>query len=307
MGGMVSSKLVANWFERQRGRAFGIATVGISLSGLLMPTAATWLIAELGWRGAFLVYAFATAAVVIPLVARFVVNRPEDLGLRPDGERSEADGGPPLPAADPAWRSRQILASRNFWAIALCFALAFGTLSAVLTHLVPHADDLGIPPYRAAWLLSFAAGAGILGKLVFGRLFDRLDPRVAIWCSLGTQLGGVLWLLRGDSFAELVPASLLFGFGMGGTVPLQAAVTGAAFGRISFGKAMGLLRPVQMPIHVLGIPLAGWIYDVSGSYDTAFRVFVASYLAACLAVLALRVRPARSAFTPPAEIPEPPC
>jgi MFS family permease len=65
MGGLASSKLVANWFVARRGTAFGIATVGISLSGLMMPTAATWLIATVGWRGGFGVYGLCTLAVVV--------------------------------------------------------------------------------------------------------------------------------------------------------------------------------------------------------------------------------------------------
>ncbi len=291
MGGMASAKLVANWFQVKRGRAFGLATAGISLSGLLMPSAATWLIARVGWRGAFGVYAVATLLVVVPLVARWVVNRPEDLGLRPDG----APGGGADPTAPPApefsWRTAEILRARNFWVIALGFGLSFGTMSAILVHLVPHADDLGFPPYAAARLVSCAAGAGLFGRVVFGRLVDRVDPRIAIVGSFATQLVGLLLMMQGTSYPALAVGALVFGLGMGGMIPLQGAVTGAAFGRLSFGKVLGLLRPMQVPLHALGIPLAGWIYDATGSYDAAFRVFAGCYLAACGVMLALRVGP----------------
>ncbi len=299
MGGMTSSKLVANWFEARRGRAFGLATAGISLSGILMPTAATWLVARVGWRGTFGVYAVATLLVVVPLVARSVVNRPEDLGLRRDGARGgDAEGAAP-PVPESAWRTAQILRARNFWVIALGFGLSFATMSAILVHLVPHADDLGFPPYAAARLLSCAAGAGLLGKLLFGRLADRVDPRVAIVGSFGTQLVGLLLLMQGAAYPALVVGALVFGLGMGGTIPLQGAVTGAAFGRLSFGKVVGLLRPMQLPLHALGIPLAGWIYDATGSYDAAFWIFAACYATACGVMLALRIGPLGAAVSPP--------
>jgi MFS family permease len=296
MGGIGSAKLVTNWFTARRGAALGIATMGISLSGLLMPTLATWLVAELGWRGGFVVYAICTFAIVVPLVAGFVVDRPEDMGLRPDGA---AETDPAASALDEsAWHTRDILRSRNFWSIAIPFALVLSALSAILVHLVPYADDLGIAPYRAAWVLSVSAGAGALGKLVFGRLFDRIDPRFAIWGSFGTQTAGLLLLMQGPSYAALLVGAAVFGLGMGGVIPLHGATAGAAFGRLSFGKVMGLLRPVQVPLHAVGVPLAGWIHDATGSYALAFQIFVGVYLAASAAITTLRLK--APAGSPPA-------
>ena len=289
MGGLATSKLVSNWFVARRGTAFGIATIGISLSGLVMPSAATWLIEAVGWRGAFAVYGVCTFGIVVPLVARFVVDRPESMGLLPDGEApppARADGDS---VAETMWHTRNILRSRNFWVLTVAFGLVLFSLSAVLVHLVAYADDLGIPRYRAAWVLSIAAGTGVLGKLAFGWLFDRFDPRIAIWISFGSQLAGLLAIMNARAYPSLASGAVLFGFGMGGVIPLHASVCSAAFGRISFGKVSGLLRPFQVPITALGAPLAGWIYDATGSYASAFRLFAVVYVAAALVAAGLRV------------------
>jgi MFS family permease len=282
MGGLSSAKLVANWFVRKRGTALGIATIGVSFSGLLMPTVATWLIANVGWRGGFQVYAALTVAIVIPLVAALVVDSPEKLGLQPDGGAPEPDQPLPNVSGERHWRTVELLRNRNFWAIALPFSLAFSALSAVLIHMVPFASDQGISSYRAALVPSLAAGSGVVGKVVFGRMIDALDSRYAIWMSLFGQLAGISMLMTAGGFAWLLAASIVFGFSMGGVVPLHGAVTAETFGRLSFGKAMGLLRPVQIPIHMLGVPLAGWIFDTSGSYNLAFQVFIGFYVAAIL-------------------------
>jgi MFS family permease len=287
MGGLATAKLVANWFQARRGSALGIAGVGISLSGFVMPPVAAWLVSELGWRGGFLVYALATVAIVVPVVGLVVVNRPEDMGLRPDGAAPQPETGDEA-ATDVPWNTRRILRSRNFWAIALPFAMSFSSLSAILIHLVPHASDIGIPISRAAWLLSFAAGAGALGKLVFGRLVDLVDSRLAVWTSFGTQLAGLLLIMQEPGYAGLVAGAVVFGLGMGGVVPLQGAVTGLAFGRLSFGTVMGLMRPVQVPLQLIGVPLAGWIYDATGGYDLAWKFFCGVYVAASLLIAALR-------------------
>jgi len=288
MGGMASSKLVANWFELRRGTALGIATMGVSLSGLVMPTVATWLVGQVGWRGGFTVYGIGILAIVVPVVSLMVITRPEDVGQRADGETpEERDARPTEPEI--AWRTSQILRSPNFWVIALTFAAVFSSLSAILIHVVPYCHDLGITGYRASWILSISAGVGVLGKVVFGRLVDRVDPRIAIWASFGTQIVGVLLILDAGSYAALNVGAGVFGFGMGGVVPLQGAVTGLAFGRLSFGEVMGLMRPVQVPMHALGIPLAAWIRDTTGSFELAFQIFVGIYALCCVAATGLRL------------------
>jgi MFS family permease len=291
MGGISSAKLVANWFVHRRGTALGRASVGVSFSGLIMPLAATGLIAWVGWRGSFAIYAALTLLIVVPLVALVVVDRPEEMGLLPDGADPPTDEQRAIAVEERHWRTREMLRDGNFWAIAVPFALAFSCLSAVLIHMFPLATDLGLGDTRAALIPSVAAGAGVLGKIVFGRMVDALDSRFAIWLSLAGQLAGVCMLLAGGGFAWLLAAAAVFGFSMGGVVPLHGAVTAEAFGRSSFGKAMGLLRPVQMPIHLLGVPLAGWIYDVTGSYHVAFEIFAGFYVVAALATFRLRTRP----------------
>ncbi|MDX1649464.1 MAG: MFS transporter, partial [Myxococcota bacterium] len=173
MGNLSAGKLVASWFAERRGTALGVATMGISLSGLAMPPLATWLILNLGWRGGFLVYAAGTLCVIAPLALLFVVERPEDVGQRPDGRPRPAEGEPP-PPPERAFGSAEILRDPGFWRIVLPFALAFFSNSAVLTHVVQHALSLGIADYRAAFLLSCIAGAGVAGKVAFGRIADGL-------------------------------------------------------------------------------------------------------------------------------------
>ena len=80
-----------------------------------------------------------------------------------------------------------------------------------------------------------------------------------------------------------------FGFGMGGVVPMQGAVVGAAFGRASFGRVLGAMRPPMAVIHLAGVPFAGWIYDTTGDYTVAFTTFIVLYLFAAAAVMGISV------------------
>ncbi len=76
---------------------------------------------------------------------------------------------------------------------------------------------------------------------------------------------------------------------MGGVIPLWGALIGAAFGRFAFGRVMGLMSPCMLPIQMLGVPFAGYVFDRWGSYDLAFEIFIVLYLIAIGALVWLRL------------------
>ena len=295
LGALAGSALITNWFSERRGIALGISGMGISLSGLAMAPVATLLIAAIGWRGTFLVYGVVTLVTVVPAVWFTVVNRPEDMGLLPDGAQAPAKPSAagelsPIAATAPLdWSVRGTLRELNFWVIALVVGLNFCANGAVLTHIIPYATDIGFEPMKAAWVLSTMAGFGVLGKLLFGWIADRVPKRVAIWIATGLQGLGVLLILNVQEYSSLLLAGTIFGLGMGGVIPLWGALIGAGFGRQAFGRVMGLMTPVMLPIHVLGIPYAGWIYDRTGSYEIAFLTFIGIYVLAIAVLLLLRL------------------
>jgi len=293
MGALAGSALITNWFSERRGVALGISGMGISGSGMVMALVATALVGAIGWRGTFLVYAVASLVAVVPVVWFTVVNRPEDLGLRADGipasvpptAQGTAVRNPPAPA----WSTRGTLSDLNFWVISQAVAFNFCANGAVLTHIIPHATDIGFEPMAAAWVLSTMAGCGVVGKLLFGWIADRIPKRVAVWVATGLQGLGVWLILDVQAYGALLLAGTIFGLGMGGMMPLWAALIGAGFGRHAFGRVMGLMGLVMLPIQIVGIPYAGWVYDRYGSYDAAFLTLIGAYAAAMVILLLLRL------------------
>lgn len=292
MGGLATAKLVTNWFSRRRGTALGIAATGISASGVVMPYVTATLIEAYGWREGFLLYGAFAAFVVVPLVLRLVISTPEDIGLRPDGKlvdppaRDAAAQAARLPAVPtpPA----PILRDRNFWVLVTVIGLLFCCQSATLTHMVPRVTDAGVALQTASLVMSLCAGLGIAGKLSFGWLMDRWTARRTIWFTVGCQLLGQLAMLQQQSLPLFALGAALFGYGMGGVVPMQGALIAKVFGRARFGQALGMLRPAMFPLQIIGVPLAGWMYDTTGSYTQAFVVFIALYCVTALVALAFR-------------------
>ena len=291
MGGLATAKLVANWFSRKRGMALGIAATGISASGVVMPFVSAALIDNFGWREGFMMFSAFTAVVVVPLVLLLVISRPEDVGLKPDGQLFDSD---PLVNKDnstDADSAPPILKERNFWVLVTVVGLLFCCQSATLTHMVPRVTDTGVSLQLASLVMSVCAGFGILGKLSFGFLSDYWQPRNAIWATVAAQILGQLLMFNGDNLWVFTAGAGFFGFGMGGVVPLQGALVGRLFGRARFGKALGAMRPAMFPLQIIGVPLAGWIFDTTGSYDPAFLIFLGLYVLAAVVAIAFKDMP----------------
>lgn len=287
MGGLATAKLVANWFTRKRGFALGIAATGISASGVVMPLISAELIEAYGWRQGFLMFGGFTTLIVLPLVSALVISAPEDIGLLPDGGRSTPASSnpaekvevPPTPVSAP----RPLLRERNFWVLVSVVGLLFCCQSATLTHMVPRVTDSGLSLQTASLVMSLCAGMGILGKLSFGWLADHWRARNAVWFTILCQICGQLLMFNTDTLWMFAIGAGFFGYGMGGVVPLQGALVGQMFGRERFGKALGGMRQAMFPLQIAGVPLAGWVFDKTGSYDPAFSFFLVLYVVAGLA------------------------
>lgn len=294
IGQLSSTALVANWFVRRRGAALGIATTGVSMSGMVMAPVTSYLISHFGWRTTFLIFGCLALGALLPLVWAFVINRPEDMDLQPDGARRpplDTDSDIALAAAQPmrpSFSTAATLRNQTFWAITLAIGLNFFAMAATLIHLIEHARDLEITRTQAAYVLTASAGVGVIGKVLFGYVADFVDARLALVMCLGFQAIGTTLLLFADTYTELMAVGAVFGFGMGGVVPLWGSLVGDYFPRPVFGRVMGLMSPCMLPIQASGVPFAGYIHDVTGDYHLAFIVFTVAYIAAALCLMFVR-------------------
>jgi sugar phosphate permease len=294
LGPLSSNTAVARWFVRRRGQALGLSTAGISMGGVIFVPLTQLLIGRVGWRGAFLVIGAIVVLAGIPPVALWMRRSPEEMGLLPDGDipREKIDLSAVEAEMERSIAPDEAIRSRNFWLIACAFAITISGLSAILLHQIPHLIDQGMSPAIASWVLGGTAGIGVIGKLGFGALIDRLEQRrVVLICFLLQGLGVVL-LLFASSPAMLGLYILVYGYAMGGNATLQATVIGECFGRLHYGAIAGRMSPVIVTVQALGVPLVGWMYDRTGSYTAAFLVILLSTIVASICVANVRF-PAR--------------
>jgi MFS family permease len=300
--------VIANWFVRMRSRALSLLAVGAGIGGFVCAPVATVLISTYGWRTSFVIIGIAVWVIVLPL--SFVLKkRPEDMGLMTDGD-SAADIHQRESVSTPSnailtsaperdWTLREAMASRTYWILAFAFFLASMTHATVTVHAVPAFTDSGISPERAAVSLGLATLLSIIGRLAFGWLGDFFNKRYLYVMTYSLEAMGVLVLINARSAGSIYLFAALFGIGFGGTIPLNPAIRGEYFGRAAFGKIQGFMAPIMMMGSVIGPPLVGYLFDITGTYRSGFLIIaLLQFLAAITVFFA---RPARARQEPAGE------
>jgi len=247
------SQAVSTWFDRRRGLALALLMAGSAVGAMILPPAAQTLILHLGWRGAFLVLGTIVLVLGLPVVARFVRERP---GFRSSG-RHEAPGA----------SLQQALRSRPFWILIAALFLASISQNGALTHLSALLTDRGVSASEAAIAVSAMGAASLLGRLVTGWLLDRFfAPRVA-FCLLSLCALGVFFLSSAHSLAIGSLASALIGLGMGGEADITPYLLSRYFGFRSFSTLYGFTWTSYAIAGAIGPVLMGGAFDASASYQ----------------------------------------
>ncbi len=272
----------SGWFEKRRGLALGMVAAGAGVGTIFFPSTVDYLIWAYGWRTAFVVMAVVCAVVIgagIPFL------RP---GPRRESSSPRAQGPAPDQPEAAQMRLGQALRRRPFWVVFVMYFFAFICLHMVYVHLVPRATDAGVPSSTAAILVSLVGGFSIVGKLAGGSAADRIGPRRAFLVVMSLQVLGFLWLLVSRETWMFVLFAIAFGFAYGGWMPLIPALAVEHFGARHLGTVFGALTLAAAMGGTVGPALAGYVFDVTASYSTAFvAAAAASLLALGLAAGAL--------------------
>jgi len=279
--------VVSGWFRRRLGLANGIAVSGFAAGGLMVPVINA-LIEGYGWRLAMLLIAGGLVVIVIPCI--YFIRVPDASHPRSEAEfklepvAAHGDAAAGIPAADVS--VKQALGRRIFWHLVVAYS-CFGLVSvSVITHVMPYLTSIGLTRFQAGWIAMAVPVTSIIGRLGLGWLADRWQPRNVIMLSLLlSTLGMVFFGLAQDQLSWLVPFILIYTIGYGGTIALRPSLVREYFGRVHFGAIFGFLMAVSMLGGVVGPPLAGWVFDATGSYQSIWFVYAGLVSLAVLAIL----------------------
>ena len=293
MGQVPSSAIISNWFKKRRGAAIGFMSAGIGVGGFVMAPVVGYLITEYGWRTAYFSMAVIIWVVSIPLALLVVRTKPSEMGLYPDGgsQPVQAVPGAPVVADTPGFTLKQAMRTPAFWFIFASFL--FGCFSGMgLTQTpVPFFGDIGYPAQLAAAALGAAGVASAVGKITFGWLCDRMQPKRAWAIGLALQAAAALVLLNintGSSPMLIWMWAVLLGLGSGAWLPTLSMLGSTNFGLLAYGAIFGALNLAQSAGAATGPFFAGLMYDATGTYRWVFVTFALIYIIAIPAILLVK-------------------
>ena len=294
-----AATVVGRWFVRQRGRATGLLFLSHSGGMAVFPLVATWVSYAYSWQTAWIVLGLMVYAIALAPAALLVAQRPEDIGLRPDGDPpidTQSDDGEALEPSTPAyveeqWTTRQALRTPVLWVLAIgtgfLFLLQSGTNVYQADLLRSRGIDLTLSQLS---IVVNAAGTG-LGSLVWGRVVENL--RVSYTYAMVALVMSVALALF--VFADTVLlgyiAAGLFGLAVAGILVVPAVAYANFFGRQSLGTIRGVTEPFTSLGQAIGAVSSGLVFQFAGFYTYAFVIY--AILGVLTAVALLTARPPR--------------
>jgi sugar phosphate permease len=280
LGSMLSlSVSLVNWFHRRRGIALGLVGTGMATGGILQPVVVAGL-EGLGWRTMAFASGVIILAVGLPLTT-LVRHRPEDLGMRADGDpiddpASVIEANEVLQQREFSFSAREAMHTRSFWLLSLGHAAGLMTVGAMLVHFVSHVtDELQISLGAAARMTTLMTVMLVIGMVSAGWLGDRISKRMIIVAAMVVHTSAMLLLAAVSDVTLVALAAGLQGLAWGARGPLSQALRADYFGTASYGTIMGFSSLIIMMGMTAGPLMAGVVYDRTGSYSTGFLVLAA--------------------------------
>jgi MFS family permease len=292
-GPLPNQVLLSRTFQQARGKAMGIAYVGIGVGFFFVPQISKLLTGWVGWRDALKILGLIAVAAALPLV----------LLLR------EGDTSAPTPATPktPAPPLRDVLRSRSFYLLAIGSMASIGAVGGTNQHLkLLLTKNLMWSQDAAFNLLSWVAAASLVGRLGAGWLADRIGPKRVMLLVYMLVTGATLILVTGPSGPGLYLFAVVFGLGLGGEYLIIPLMAGELFGTAILGRVMGIVLAADGIAEATFPILAGYLRDQTGSYTLSWKVLTALAAVGAVAVMMLptsgrstRAAAAETAPSPP--------
>lgn len=271
-GPVVVNGLMVKIYAGREARALAIAAIGISVATAVLPPVVGVMLEQLDWRTTLAVLA---SILLVLLWLSVLCTIPSGVA----GAKVAKEGGP----------GKEIYRQPAFWLIGLCIALGMNVAVVLAVCYPPMFANKGFSLAQAGWFLSLAGVAGLVGKACIAWLGDA-GRQHAKWLAAGLlalQVVAMLLLRNAETASAVFVVLALAGFGGGAFLPMQPYLNSRYFDAAIIGQVNGSQMPLFLPFGLVGAPLAGYVFDQTGSYDLVLQglavvLFVAALLAARL-------------------------
>ncbi|MDR2936957.1 MAG: MFS transporter, partial [Rikenellaceae bacterium] len=258
--------LVSRWFDRNRGKAMGIAYLGIGTGGALVPLLANKLEAGFGWHSALM--ALGVLIVLISLPMAYFIRQPH-------GEQTP-QAAPEKPVRQPNVSIKSILTDRNFYLLGFGSMCAIGVVGGVNQHLKLYLRDLNFTQADAAQIMSLVLLISLAGRVLMGWLADLISRKYVMIVIYLMVAAAIPLLLMPEFPGKIYIFTVIFGLGLGGDYMIIPLMAGDLFGVRALGRTMGIILVADGIAESVFPMMVGAMYDGTGhNYTIAFCVLIA--------------------------------
>ena len=276
LGTIPLSIIISNWFHRSRGTMQGLAFTGIGLGGIVLAAPiGNYLIPNIGWRNAYLVITIFLLFIMLLLLFFVVKEHPQQKGLRPYGQEAAeaADDHGSKTRETIGFNRKEAMGTLTFWIIALTSTVYGAGLTAALQNQVSILTEQGFTATSAVAAIGVVGIGSAVGKLIFGYLCDRINPKYAAAISYALTASSLIIMIQARSMTHLWLFAVIHGLGHGGWAPNLAMLAVSYFGLKHYGAVLGAMHLLYMAGLAIGPMIAGFAYDQTGSYRLVLVVF----------------------------------
>ncbi len=297
-GALVTSVPVLKWFVRDRGKAISFMALGIPAGAVIFIPLTQVFIDAWGWRQAWVVLAIIGVSVIVPLSAIFVRRQPEDMGLLPDGvlgsEDQQQEHAVRMPSVghEVSWSVGEAGHSQTLWRLVIVFSIVYLAVGTVGVHRIAAFMDRGLDVTLISFATALDAVLAGAATFAFGLMVTRVSPRILGSSSFALLATGSVLTIFATTIHIMFVSMALFGLGIGGMMFLQNFIWADYFGRLNVGSIRGLVTPINLTVGGIGPPLAGYVRDVTNSYNAVWWAGVGLLVSAAV-ILAFTPAPTK--------------
>lgn len=269
--------LISRWFDKNRGKAMGIAYLGIGTGGALVPLIAAGLEKNFGWHNSLAAIGFLVILIAFPMV--WFIKGSSVTAVK-------------TVEKEPAVLIKNILSNRNFYLLALGSMCAIGVVGGVNQHLKLYLRDLNFTQSQSAHVISLVLISSLAGRVIMGwlaDLFRRKHVMILIYLIVGSAIP---LLLVPDFPGRIYIFAVIFGIGLGGDYMIIPLMAGDLFGVRVLGRTMGIILVADGIAESLFPMLLGALYnEAAKSYAVGFIILICVAIAGAVIVSFLPARP----------------
>ena len=280
-----SGAVVSRWFIRKRGRAIGLMYLAGAVGGIVFIQIASLAMSQSGVAAAWIAMGVAVLAVSVIPSALLIVDRPEDIGLVPDGELESrpdtparslglgARGAPDDYDMEVDWTPRDAIRTPALWVMVGVTGSLFMIQAGVSVHVGAFYQDRGMSLTIAATAITINGVVSALGSLVWGAVIERIPVRWGMAFLMALSAASTVLLLSVHTMVAAFTVSAVIGFVAAGGNVIPPVAYASYFGRRSIGSIRGIGETGVQIGQTVGPLLSGLAFDLNGSYVVAFVTF----------------------------------